>query len=157
LFCHLSLAKVIQNDVTLSKKELFTYKDACEFMGHKESPLIEEGLLELDCMGRKIQVSDFCQQKSKDPGLLRGFVDREEKKVVCQSGERVILGVLCDERDKKYCQTSENGCLQLKKIFAARLELVHHALLENKEGKKVQCYFSNDSNNDLDTPIKIKE
>jgi hypothetical protein len=148
-------AKVLQNDISLTKKELFPFPEVCRFAGVPDAPLIDSDIAALDCMGKKVKAIDFCAEKSKDPNLLRGYVDLQEKKVVCQSGERVILTIACETNETHYCQDAEKGCLELKKIFASRLSVVHTALLEDKDQKKIQCFYSSAAPREVDEAQKM--
>ena len=70
--------------------------------------------------------------------LTRGIVDEKRKKVICETAPSVSLTLSCDARSMKYCIDHKRGCEELKKIYAAKLEVVHSSMLE----KKINCYFS---------------
>ena len=110
LFPLLSLAHVLQDDVSSVSKSRFSFSTVCQKMVAHESPLIEPlSGTELDCMGKKVQVSDFCEKElAQDPYYLRGWVDADTKEVVCQSGKQVIFKYLCVKlADRQLCERPE--------------------------------------------------
>ena len=99
-------AHVIQDDVSTTDKIRFSLKAVCSKMVTHEAPLIEVvSGTELDCMGKKVSVGQFCEKEmAADPYYLRSYVDRDTKEVVCQSGKKVIFKYLCVKlSDSKIC------------------------------------------------------
>lgn len=138
-------AKLTKYEVTNSKKRIFEFKEVCREMGHKNLIMVDSlSKSKVDCMGNFIKVSDFCAHKYKDsPYLLRGYVDIRKKKVVCHSGENVIVSVSCDKRDGKLCRKKKQGCEKLRSIFAKRHHEIHNSLVKNDSGQNIlSCYFS---------------
>jgi len=91
----ISFAHVIQDDVSITEKSRFSFKTACSKLVTHESPLIEVvSGTELDCMGKKVEVSQFCEKElAADPYYLGAFVDKENKEVVCVSGRKFCLSI----------------------------------------------------------------
>jgi hypothetical protein len=139
-------ANVIQDDVSTTEKLSFSFKEACQKMVSHETPLIEiVSGTELDCMGKKIAVGDFCEKVlAHDPYYLRGYVDRVTEQVVCHSGKKVLFKYQCVKlADKHFCQnTPKNSCELIKSKLAKRLDLVHSSITQNPKGiKELNCYF----------------
>lgn len=139
-------AGIIRNDVYGSRTSEYSYEEVCKKMTKKESPLIEaEGLSYLNCMGEKIRVGKFCEEKLiTDPYYIKGYINQDSKKVVCQSGREVIIKYLCVlKSDADYCDDAAIGCGLLQEKLALRLKINHSSILLNKTGKKeLNCVFS---------------
>ncbi len=139
-------AGVIQDDVSTTEKVTFSFKEACQKMVSHETPLIEiVSGTELDCMGKKIAVGDFCEKVlAYDPYYLRGYVDRVNEQVVCHSGKKVLFKYQCVKlADKHFCQNiPKNSCELIKSKLAKRLDLVYSSITQNPKGiKELNCYF----------------
>ena len=95
LFPFISFAHIVQDDVSLTEKSRFSFKTVCSEMVSHETPLIDAvSGTELDCMGKKIQVGQFCEKKmAADPYYLRAYLDRESKEPVCVSGKKYSLSI----------------------------------------------------------------
>lgn len=111
-----------------------------------ESPLIEvvSGTI-LDCMGKKIQVGNFCEKKlATDPYYLRGYLDKETKEAVCVSGKKVLFKYQCVKlSDRELCsRPAEKSCLSIREKLAKRLDLVHSSFVKSEKGiKQLNCFF----------------
>jgi hypothetical protein len=146
LYPLLSFSNVTLNEVTTTDKISYSFKAVCSKMVSHESPLIEViSASELDCMGKKIAVTDFCEkERSADPYYLRAYVDQNLKKVICHSGKKVIFKYQCVKlTDKKYCeQDPKLSCGEIKNKMAKRLGIVHASVTKNEKGiKELNCYF----------------
>ncbi len=111
-----------------------------------ESPLIEPvSGTEIDCMGKKVSASEFCEKEmAHDPYYLRGYVNESSKEVICQSGKKVIFKYQCVRlADKRLCgQTALESCKEIRKKLAYRLDIVHQSFTKNEKGiKELNCYF----------------
>lgn len=142
----LSYAGVVRDDVSITDKTSFTWKTVCAKMVAHESPLIEaHSGTEIDCMGKKVNVSDFCEKElAQDPYYLRGFVREETKEVVCHSGKKVNFKYQCVKlADRRLCsQRSSEACKEIGHKLARRLDIVHHSFTENDKGiRELNCYF----------------
>lgn len=142
----LSWAGVVQDDVATTDKIFFSFQQVCQKMVSHESPLIEiVSGSQLDCMGKKIEVGKFCEKAAaQDPYYLRAYVDKEQKKVVCHSGKKVLFKYQCITlKDHRLCRSSAKAsCLQIKEKLAKRLDMVHSSVTENEKGiKELNCYF----------------
>ena len=73
-----------------------------------------------------------------DKTLTRALVDADTKSVKCEKSLSVMISISCDKRDLKYCFKPKEGCEELRKIYANRLELAHFSMLE----KNINCYFA---------------
>jgi hypothetical protein len=142
----ISFAHIIQDDVAVVEKSRHSFKSACSKMGYVDSPLIEiVSGSKLDCMGRKIDVGDFCYKElAADPYYLRGYIDKNANEVVCVSGKKVLFKYLCVKLgDKALCsQKAEASCAFIQKKLARRLDLVHSSFVDNEKGiKQLNCFF----------------
>lgn len=151
IFAVSSYSKLTQFEATGEKRDSFSFEEVCKFYGINHLPLIEApDMHRLDCMGKTIEVTEFCSEKFKTKNLLRGYTVSETKMVVCHRADVVKLSVTCDERDKEYCLSSKDGCMKLKTIFAKELELVHQSLIPSDDSEKqLNCYYSNDGDENL--------
>ncbi len=141
-----SYAGVVRDDVTVTDKVNFSWKTVCSKMVAHESPLIDfVSGTQIDCMGKKVDVSDFCEKElAHDPYYLRAFVLETSKEVVCESGKKVLFKYQCVKlTDKQFCdQTSEVSCKEIRHKLARRLDIVHHSFTKNDKGiKELNCYF----------------
>lgn len=139
-------AHVLQDDVNITDKTPFEFSTVCSKMVTHESPLIEIASgTELDCMGKKVSVSDFCyKEMAADPYYLRAYVDKNQKKVICVSGKKVLFKYLCTHMsDKDMCdKSSKNACGFIQQKLARRLDLVHDSFTKNEKGiKQLNCFF----------------
>jgi hypothetical protein len=100
---------------------------------------------ELDCMGKKVSVGEFCEKElAHDPYYLRGYVDRKSQQVICHSGKKVLFKYQCVKTsDKKFCQSSPRAsCDLIKSKLAKRLDIVHASITQNPVGiTELNCYF----------------
>lgn len=146
LLSSLAFSNVVQDDVSTTDKIRFSFSVVCQKMVKHESPLIEVvSGTEIDCMGKKVHVGDFCDKEmAADPYYLRAYVDRETKEVVCHSGKKVIFKFQCVKlKDRKMCGSSAKAsCQQIKMKLAKRLDTVHSSFTKNEKGiKELNCYF----------------
>jgi hypothetical protein len=146
LYSSLSFSNVILDEVTTTDKVSFSFKTVCSKMVHHESPLIEVvSANELDCMGKKIAVADFCEKElAADPYYLRAYVEKDSKKVICHSGKKVIFKYQCVKlADRRLCDgEAKMSCSELKQKIAKRLDIVHASVTKNDKGiKELNCYF----------------
>ena len=146
LFIQLSFAHIIPDYVATTSKTPFAFSKVCSKMVTHESPLIEiVSSTELDCMGKKISVSEFCEKElAHDPYYLRAWIDQKTKEVICHSGKKVIFKYLCVKlADKELCSLpAKEACQQMQIKLARRLDIVHSSF--TKTEKKIQqlnCYF----------------
>ena len=111
-----------------------------------ESPLIEYvNGNEIDCMGRKVQVGEFCfKELAADPYYLRGYADEFSKEVVCLSGKSLIFKFQCVKlADRALCsKDAKVACEEIRQKLARRLENIHHSFTKNEKGiRQLNCYF----------------
>ncbi len=133
-------AAVIKHDILKPRYEEFSYKTVCEQMGVKNLELIEaKGATQIDCMGKVKTTMDFCLMKfPEDKTLTRAVSSDSEKKVKCEFSSSVMVSVSCDQTHAKLCLKPEEGCGELKKLYASELTMAHFSLLE----KNLNCYFA---------------
>ncbi len=137
-------AKVMEFKVSKQIRKSSTFKNACESMGFTNNLLIEaKGMVALDCMGRLVKVNDYCaKQKQEGKSFLRGFIDKSEKKIICQYGNSANLSLSCEtKKTRKYCTSPEVSCKKLKNFFAHDLEVTHHSRLFENDRETLNCYF----------------
>lgn len=153
-FSQASFSRLLEYDVVGSDKRFFELKNVCERMGHLHVPIIEiSSMNEIDCMGKKVNIIDFCLQDfKKDQKFIRGFADKKEKKIICELASRVMLKLECDSKNDMNCMDSEIGCTEYKKTLAYNLKLAQHSLLDQNdklEDKKARqkvltCHFTHE-------------
>lgn len=146
LFISLCFAGVVRDDVTVTDRASFSWKSVCAKMVSHESPLIDPvSGTELDCMGKKVNVSDFCEKElAQDPYYLRGYVSEASKEVICQSGKKVIFKYQCVRlKDRALCSKSPKAaCQEIRHKLARRLDVVHQSFTKNDKGiRELNCYF----------------
>ncbi len=136
-------SKVIKFDISSPIAIEFNFHETCMEMGVIHPVLIEiKSPLALDCMGTEVDTTEFCLKKYKNrKDFLRGVVDEERKKVVCQFGKSAILSIGCERKFGKICQSAISGCSTLRNIFATNLQIVHKSLIRRDEQKVLTCYF----------------
>ncbi|WP_408097981.1 hypothetical protein ACJVC5_03385 [Peredibacter sp. HCB2-198] len=139
-------AHVIQDDVATTDRANFSFRSVCDKMVTHESPLIDVvSGTELDCMGKKVSVGEFCEKElAADPYYLRGYVNKEKKEVVCVSGKKVLFKYLCVKlSDKKLCEgNAKSACVFIQNKLARRLDMVHSSFTQNDKGiKQLNCFF----------------
>ncbi|MBF0298212.1 MAG: hypothetical protein HQK51_05805, partial [Oligoflexia bacterium] len=85
-------------EVLNSHKYSYSYKEVCDLFNHKDLPLIDPaGSNKIDCMGNKVNISLFCNQKLAKVNndiskkFMRGIIDQDKRKVICQTGDRINL------------------------------------------------------------------
>ncbi len=146
LFPILSFANILQDDVAVTDKIRHSFKAVCTKMVTHEAPLIEiVSGTQLDCMGKKINVADFCDKESvTDPYYLRAYIDAATKEVVCVSGKKVLFKYQCVKlSDKNLCaQDAKVSCAFIQEKLAKRLDMVHSSIVKNEKGiKQLNCFF----------------
>ncbi len=156
-FCSSIRAEIIKNNATELKRISFSFNDVCKYMGHYETPIIDPwGPGVLDCMGTKINLNEFCLKKEKGLelpneklSLTRGVNDPISKTVFCEKASSLILSYKCQKKDATdICISAGHGCNKLNQIFAIEMEISRSSLLDQEEGKILNCYFSS-KNDDL--------
>ena len=146
-----AFAHIIQDDVSVTDKFRHSLKQVCTKMGYVDSPLIDiVSGTQIDCMGRKVEVGEFCDKElAADPYYLRAFIDREKNEVVCVTGKKVLLKYLCVKlSDKAMCsQDAKVSCAYIQKKLAKRLNMIHSSFVNNEKGiKQLNCFFDSDKN-----------
>lgn len=122
----------------------FSLKEACSKMGFKNLVIVEQVKQSaIDCMGKKLDVNDFCDKFSNQKNFTRGYIDSDARRVICEEATGVSLSVTCekDGAHEKVCISPEKSCHILKKLYARRLALIHSAFLDIFPGQ-VNCYYS---------------
>ena len=132
-------AGIVKYDVYGSEKNKFKFSEICTNKFKVKSPLITAlNLKELDCMGKKASVLEFCKTKIKED-LVRAFIDKKNRTVICQKGNRIVFKYDC-KSNKAYCKSSITACALVKNDLAVGLHLIHGSITENN----LNCYFSAD-------------
>lgn len=136
-------AKIIKDDVLLVDKKVFSFREVCKELTHRESPLISfHSITKLDCMGTVVEVGKFCDQKTQDdPYYIRAVVSKKDKQVFCKSAKRVQLKYLCESSKDRLCEDKEIGCYLLQEKLAKRLKVVHSSLISKENKKYLNCHF----------------
>lgn len=147
------MGKIVKDDLFLQSEKTFTFEKVCKDLLQRESPLIDAASIgKLDCMGKTVEVIDFCKKEfPEEPGLARGLVDLESKKVKCQIASRVIMSYQCAGGDG-LCADKDIGCYLLKERFAANLKISHASILQGKDSSKLNCYFSSSKGDEVLKP-----
>lgn len=129
----------------------FSLKDVC-LSYKKESLLIEgKGLHHISCMGEIISILDFCQKSMSkieigNRRLLRGYFDEKTNSAICEAGSSAVLTFHCSNKNSKFCHNPKKECQELKKIYAANLNVEMFSVIPEDEGNKLKCYFSMNKN-----------
>lgn len=143
-------AEVIKFDITGYDRKLYSYKEVCKEMGGKHLLIIDViSPLELDCMGKRVSVKDFCLKKVDPEKFLRGYVSTKLKEVTCEMGEEALLSLACNKQDRRFCDKPQAGCEQLQKIYAHGHSLDHFSYNEKDVDDILSCYFAR--------PVKLKQ
>jgi hypothetical protein len=142
----LSFAHIIQDDVAIVEKSQHSFKSVCTKMGYADSPLIDiVSGTRLDCMGKKIEVGDFCDKElAADPYYIRSYIDKKTNEVVCVSGKKVLFKYLCVKLgDQALCVgDARKSCDFIQSNLAKRLDMVHSSIVKNEKGiKQLNCFF----------------
>lgn len=142
-------AKIIKDDVFVKSEKTYSFEQVCRALVKRESPLIEaRSVGKLDCMGTIVNVSDFCQKEfERDPSYARAMV--KDGKVKCQMATRVIMGYQCASSGDGLCDDKDIGCYKLREKFASNLFLSHASSSREGKGRKLNCYFSAQKNEDV--------
>ena len=132
---------VLVDDISITSKEIFTLKEFCQEMVTHPTPLIEvKSITTVDCMGKKVSVSDFCQKKMvTDPYYLRGYALKDH--VECLSGKKVIFKYGCRKSDQLCAGEARASCENLRQKIAYRLDLVHSSIIPKESGKQLNCFY----------------
>ncbi len=141
-----SFAHIVQDDVTIVNKFPHKFYEVCKQSGYPDSPLIDVvSGTEIDCMGRKVDVSEFCDKSlAADPYYLRAFIDKMKNEVVCITGKKVIFRYQCVKlSDRAICsKNARDSCTDVHKRLARRLELIHASYIRTDKGiKQLDCFF----------------
>lgn len=141
LFPNVCWGKVLSDDISEISLETFSLKQFCQEMVPHPAPLIEiKSIAVVDCMGKKVKVSDFCLKKmTTDPYYLRGYARNNQ--VECLSGKKVIFKYACKKNDSLCKADARSACTQLKSKLAYRLDLVHHSLISKDSFKQLNCFY----------------
>lgn len=132
---------VLVDEISLTSKETFSLSEFCQEMVTHPTPLIEvKSISTVDCMGKKVSVSDFCQKKmATDPYYLRGYAKKDH--VECLSGKKVIFKYGCRKTDHLCASEAKTSCENLRAKIAYRLDIVHSSIIPKESGKQLNCYF----------------
>ena len=136
------------DQISHSEKFTYSFKDVCSKMVTHPSPLIDfVSSKSIDCMGKKVEVMEFCDQmRAADPYYLRGIAHKSSKTVTCQSGRTLKFQYLCETRKEieAFCKSAQDGCLEVKKKLARRLIVIRARLTQNDLNQKIlNCDFDN--------------
>jgi hypothetical protein len=142
----LAFAHIVQDDVSIQGKFRHSFKNVCIKMGHPDSPLVEVASgSTLDCMGRKIDIVEFCDKElAQDPYFIRAYIDQDKQEVICVTGTKVLFKYQCVKlTDKALCsKEAKFSCAYIQKKLARRLDMVHSSFTSNEKGiKQLNCYF----------------
>lgn len=145
-----SSAGIIKDEKYITGSNEYSFQEVCHNLVKGDSPLIDAASVsKLNCMGRKVEVAKFCDEKEAgNPYYIRAFIDKESKKVKCLSAKRVILHHRCEPSNDKYCEDSEVGCFLYKEQLAKRLKVAHQSISDDKI---LKCYFDVRVNMNLDS------
>lgn len=135
-------SEVLKFDVTGYKRDIYSYKAVCKEMGHKELLLVApKNVMHMDCMGKIVNITDFCLKVGPQKNFLRGYINEKMKEVVCTRGKSAFLSIGCDKRDKVYCEEPLEGCKRLNKVYASSHVLGYHAFIEKDVDNVLNCFF----------------
>lgn len=146
LISKFSFSHIVLDEVLTTDKIKYSLKDVCSKMVIHESPLIDIiSSNTIDCMGKKIEVKDFCDKAMvQDPYYLRAYVDEASREVICHSGKKVNLKYQCTKiSDQHLCvKDVKRNCLYFKEQLAKRLDYVEGSFSKSAKGvKEINCKF----------------
>jgi len=93
----------------------------------------------LDCMGRDLNITDYCKNLVKN-NFTRSFMSNE---LVCESATQASLSVVCTNKNSFLCR-KEKPCEILKNSYANNLLITYSSIVD----QKVNCLFQSKSNID---------
>ena len=133
-------ASIVKNEVTALKVHSYPLVDVCKEMNGKHAELISgHSMNEIDCMGKVTSGLNFCLKKHPDDvRFLRAEVMEQTKNLFCNFGDGVTLALNCEGKHLKFCLDSKKSCEELKKLYAYKLEVVHHSISD----KTLNCHFA---------------
>jgi hypothetical protein len=139
-------AGIILDDVSSLNKQSFSWRHVCSKMVSHESPLIDKiSAQELDCMGKKVSASQFCDRAiSDDPYYIRAYVKDSPQEVTCVSARKVMIKYQCVKmQEHSWCRSkASESCAKMQQTLARRLPLIHASVTKNDRGiKELNCYF----------------
>ena len=139
-----SYAKILKDEVSIVDETIYSYDQVCKYLTKRESPLISYSTIsKLDCMGKIVEVSKFCDEKTQDdPYYIRAVVSKEKKEVICKSAKRVHIKYECESKNDEICQDKEVGCYLMQEKFAKRLKTDHASLIHRGTKKVLNCHFT---------------
>ncbi len=144
LFCLSTWPKLVKREVVAGRQKAFSLRQVCQSQG-KKNLLLASALntRQVDCMGEEVSTFDFCSQQHFPSGVfLRGYIDVEKQRVVCESGDAVWLVLACRDRYQSLCDNPERSCRRLKSHYARHLQLLHHSVLAKDGGQNLQCLYA---------------
>ncbi|MBF0359509.1 MAG: hypothetical protein HQK49_00765 [Oligoflexia bacterium] len=148
-------------EVLNSNKYSFSFRDACDLFGYKNLPLIDPaGSSNIDCMGAKVSISAFCNKKLLQEDVrskfMRAIIDKEKRKIICQTGDRVILGVLCN--NKNFCKEDPfMECNRLRKLLAQNLTLLHQSITTTATDSTSEEQLSSSTNEEIKVNVNVNK
>ena len=86
-------AKILKDEKTITNISEYSFTEVCKSLTERESALIDfSNISELNCMGQKVDVNKFCDEKEAgNPYYIRAQNDQKKKVVKCISSKKVIL------------------------------------------------------------------
>lgn len=140
-------ASLTKFDVFNSKKLYYDYSAVCtDALGRVAEIIDVVDSKTLNCMGTEVNAAQFCDKKYyTEKGYMRGYLDKQAQKLVCQHASRVVMSFKCPKNSKQaYCTDALNGCKIFQNLLAKNLDLFHHSLIKrDDETKDLNCYFEN--------------
>lgn len=143
LFTQIGFSKILKDDHYSSGYNSYSWNEVCQSLVKRKSPLIEKaGVSKLDCMGRVVSASKFCEkQEAGNAFYTRAVVFDHDETVRCYSGKKVIVKWQCNSMNDFYCKDKEIGCYHFKENLASRLKLVHSSITKSNQKDILNCYF----------------
>jgi hypothetical protein len=136
-------AKILEYKRQAPESSAHDLKKVCYSELGISTPLVgAPNMNQVDCMGKRVWARSYCDKISQaDPYWIRGYVDKEDEKVICESARKVKIVYSC-ESDDGICMSADIGCGFLQDTFAKRLNIDYAAFRRNLDGQKVlDCYY----------------
>lgn len=137
-----SRGKILRFDISGSKREVFSLKEACSFGSVKKQVLAHKlDRDRIDCMERELRAQDFCHSRFKlRNNYMRGFLSPNSDQVICQLGESLIFSYACGgAKSDPHCRVSaKTACKTFGENFAKNLSLSYFSMRDGK----INCTFS---------------
>lgn len=130
--------------VSGQKKRVFSYKEVCSVVSvHNGILITEPNHTSLDCTGRPVSITAFCKsQFPENEFLIRGYVQKPLKRVVCQFGRSLRVKISCSS-SKGLCSHPNKSCTRYGLRVAPWFSVLSAAVNDQGGRKTLGCVYTN--------------